>query len=249
MTILITRPEPAARDLVLSLRKLGKKAFSFPLIDFIPGNNLNCIPYILTNFLHSNDLVFILSKQALYFANLTLQKASMSWPIDLNYYAIGYSTAIAFKAISKLNIKYPKIREGSEELIELLELNNIKNKIALIFSGNPSRELLKKTLLGFEVKVFFVECYQSVKKKYNGIIEGERLRNLGINTLVVTSSDMLKQLFYLFTEKDRKEWLIKCKILVVSNRLLENAQKLGWKEIYVTESANNKSILKTLSYL
>lgn len=43
MTILVTRPEPAASELVARLRSQGKLAWSFPLIEFTPGRDLpNC---------------------------------------------------------------------------------------------------------------------------------------------------------------------------------------------------------------
>ncbi|PPI87666.1 uroporphyrinogen-III synthase [Candidatus Pantoea edessiphila] len=248
MTILITRPEPANKDLILRLETSGKKAYSLPLIEFIPGKDLAILPYFLTNMLYSRDLVFILSQQAVYFAQSALQRIDMLWPINLNYYAIGYKTALSFKKVSKLNINYPIVQETSEELIKLLILQNVhNNKRAVICSGYPSRGFLKQELSNLDIKVFFIECYKSIKKKYDGFAEGKRLRKLGINTLVVTSSNMLKQLFYLFPEIDREEWLLKCKLLVFSERILNMAKTLGWKEIYVTEKCNNEHILKILS--
>ncbi|MBK4775826.1 uroporphyrinogen-III synthase [Candidatus Pantoea edessiphila] len=248
MKILITRPEPDSQELILHLRQLGKQAWSLPLIEFFPGSDLCCLPYYITNLLYATDLVFILSKQAVYFADYTLKKANIPWPDYLNYYAIGYTTALAFKKASNLNINYPKNKENSEELIILTKLYEIKNKRAIICGGNSSRELLKKTLLDLDIKVCFIECYKSVRKKYDGEIEGKRLRKLGINTLVVTSGDMLEQIFYLFPKNDREEWLLKCKLLVVSERLFKIARRLGWKDIHITEKANNKHILKVLLY-
>ncbi|MXP51413.1 uroporphyrinogen-III synthase [Pantoea sp. SoEX] len=246
MKILIMRPESDSQELVLRLRYLGKQAWSLPLIEFKPGNDLNYLPFYLTNVLCTADLVFILSKQAVHFANDIMEKYNISWPVNLNYYAIGYTTALAFKTVSNLKIKYPKTKENSEELISLTKLDKIKNKNAIICGGNSSRGLLNKTLLDFNIKVFYIECYKSIKKIYDGNIEGKRLRTLGINTLVITSGDMLKQIFYLFSENDRKEWLLKCKLIVVSERLFNMAYQLGWKNISITEKANNESIIKIL---
>ncbi|PPI86279.1 uroporphyrinogen-III synthase [Candidatus Pantoea edessiphila] len=246
MTILITRPEITAKNLISNLEQLGKKVYNLPLIEFIPGKDLYRLPYLLNNLLRSEDLVIMLSQQAVYFANLTLKKFNASWPVNLNYYAIGYATALSFQITSKLNINYPKIKENSEELIKLFISKNLKDKKIIICGGNPSRELLKNTLLSFNISVFFIECYKSIKKEYNGYTEAKRLRKLGVDTIVVTSGYMLQQLFNLFSDIDRQEWLLDCKLLVISERLSKIAQAFGWKNIYVTEKANNDSILKTL---
>lgn len=245
MTILVTRPEPAATELVSRLRNLGKLAWSFPLIEFTPGRDLQHLPHQLAT-LQPGDLVFLLSQQVVTFAQPALQHHATAWPEALNYYAIGRSTALALHTVSNLKVDYPHARETSEELVRLNRLQQVNGKRALILRGSPGRELLAETLIERGAEVQYCECYQRCEKHYNGAIEGRRWRDRGITTLVVTSGEMLQQLFSLFPPIDRREWLLHCRLVVVSERLATQAAELGWQDIDVADGADNDALLRAL---
>ncbi|MEZ3501140.1 uroporphyrinogen-III synthase [Pantoea sp. KPR_PJ] len=245
MSILITRPEPAASALVSRLHKLGSEAWSLPLIEFAPGSDLDVLPQQLAA-LRAGDLVFLLSQQVIYHAQPALTRHGAAWPSDLNYYAIGRSTALAFHTASGRHVDYPHAHETSEELIRLAALQQVAGKKALILRGNPGRELLADTLENRGADVSFSQCYQRCQKQYDGAIEGRRWRNRGITTLVVTSGEMLQQLFSLFPAIDREEWLLRCRLVVVSERLATLASELGWYDIQVADGADNDALLRAL---
>lgn len=113
MTILVTRPEPAASELVSRLRTQGKLAWTLPLIEFTPGRDLQQLPQKLAA-LRPGDLVFLLSQQVVLFAHPALQQSALTWPETLDYYAIGRSTALALHTVSHLKVDYPHARETSE---------------------------------------------------------------------------------------------------------------------------------------
>jgi uroporphyrinogen-III synthase len=245
MTILVTRPEPAATELVSRLRSLGKLAWSLPLIEFTPGRDLIHLSKQLAA-LQPGDLVFLLSQQVVTFAEPALQQSATTWPEALNYYAIGRSTALALHTVSNLKVDYPHARETSEELVRLNRLQQVSGKRALILRGSPGRELLAETLIERGAEVQYCECYQRCEKHYNGATEGRRWRDRGITTLVVTSGEMLQQLFSLFPPIDRREWLLHCRLVVVSERLATQAAELGWQDIDVADGADNDALLRAL---
>lgn len=245
MTILVTRPEPAASELVSRLRTQGKLAWTLPLIEFTPGRDLGHLPQKLAA-LSPGDLVFLLSQQVVLFAHPALQHNALTWPETLDYYAIGRSTALALHTVSNLKVDYPHARETSEELVRLNRLQQVKGKRALILRGSPGRELLAETLLERGAEVEYCECYQRCEKNYDGAIEGRRWRDRGITTLVVTSGEMLQQLFALFPAIDRREWLLHCRLVVVSERLATQAAELGWQDIEVADGADNDALLRAL---
>ncbi|MGE9553246.1 uroporphyrinogen-III synthase [Erwinia amylovora] len=245
MTILVTRPEPAADELVSRLRQAGKVAWSMPLIEFSPGTGLGNLPEQLAS-LQGGDLVFLLSQHAIHYAHPALARAGATWPADLNYYAIGRTTALALHAVSGLEVIWPHQRETSEVLIQLPALQKVAGKQALILRGNGGRELLAETLQQRGANVQFVECYQRCAKHYQGSIEGRRWRDRGITTLVVTSGEMLQQLYSLFPDIDREEWLLHCRLVVVSERLAARASELGWRDIRVADGADNDALLRAL---
>lgn len=245
MSILVTRPSPAAEALVSRLCARGQAAWAMPLIEFTPGCDLDSLPAQLTA-LSPGDYVFLLSQHAIHYANPALTRAQATWPEGLNYYAIGRTTALALHATSGLEVTWPHERETSEVLIQLSGLQHVAGKRALILRGNGGRELLAETLQARGADVQFVECYQRCAKIYNGAIEGRRWRDRNVDTLVVTSGEMLQQLYSLFPEIDREEWLLHCRLVVVSERLATRARELGWRHIRVADGADNDALLRAL---
>ena len=131
MNILVTRPSPAGEMLVSRLRALGQVAWSFPLIEFTPGRELNTLPERLSA-LGEDDMVFALSQHAVTFAHAHLQQTHAYWPLQPRYFAIGRTTALALHTASGIEVRYPLDQEISEVLLQLPELQNIQGKRALI---------------------------------------------------------------------------------------------------------------------
>ncbi|MEX3022486.1 uroporphyrinogen-III synthase [Kluyvera sp. STS39-E] len=245
MTILVTRPSPQGEELVSRLRALGQVAWSFPLIEFTPGRELNTLGQALS-VLGSEDLVFALSQHAVSFAHAQLQQQRLHWPASPQYFAIGRTTALALHQVSGLDVRYPLDREISEVLLQLPELQNIAGKKALILRGNGGRELLAETLIARGAQVTVCECYQRSPVHYDGAEEAMRWQSREVTTLVVTSGEMLQQLWTLIPLWYRERWLLKCRLLVVSERIARQAQEMGWQDIQVADSADNDALLRAL---
>lgn len=245
MNILVTRPSPAGEMLVSRLRALGQVAWSFPLIEFTPGRELNTLPERLSA-LGEDDMVFALSQHAVTFAHAHLQQTHAYWPLQSRYFAIGRTTALALHTASGIEVRYPLDQEISEVLLQLPELQNIQGKRALILRGNGGRELLGETLVARGAQVEFCECYQRCGKLYDGAQEAMRWHTRGVDTIVVTSGEMLQQLFTLIPLWYRENWLLRCRLLVVSERLANLARELGWQDIQVAENADNDALLRAL---
>lgn len=245
MSILVTRPLPQGEELVSRLRALGRVAWSFPLIEFTPGRQLPELSAQLAS-LAAGDLLFALSQHAVEFAHARLQQQRLRWPTAPDYFAIGRTTALALHKVSNRQVRYPLDREISEVLLQLPELQNIAGKKALILRGNGGRELLGDTLRERGADVTFCECYQRSARHYDGAEEAMRWQSRGVSTLVITSGEMLQQLWALIPQWYRERWLLSCRILVVSERLAEQARELGWQDIQVADSADNDALLRAL---
>ena len=244
MSILVTRPSPAGEALVSRLRALGREAWSFPLIEFTPGRELTRLPALL-DALTPNDLLFAVSQHAVQFASAELTRIGKRWP-RVNAFAIGRTTALALHQASNLNISYPRDREVSEVLLQLPELQNVAGRRALILRGNGGRELLGDSLAERGVEVTFCECYQRSAKIYDGTEEAYRWQSRGVSTVVVTSGEMLRQLYALIPDWYRTHWLLRCRLVVVSERLATLAREQGWQEILVADNADNDALLRVL---
>ncbi|WP_449547423.1 uroporphyrinogen-III synthase [Lelliottia amnigena] len=245
MNILVTRPSPAGEQLVSRLRTLGQVAWSFPLIEFSPGRELSTLADSLYA-LQEGDLVFALSQHAVEFAHAQLQQENRRWPTAPRYFAIGRTTALALHTVSGIDVRYPLDREISEVLLQLPELQTVAGKRALILRGNGGRELLGEALTARNAEVTFCECYQRCAKYYDGAEEAMRWHQRGVDTLVVTSGEMLQQLWSLIPQWYRENWLLRCRLLVVSERLANLARELGWQEIRIADNADNDALLCAL---
>ena len=240
MSILVTRPSPAGEQLVSRLRALGQVAWSFPLIEFSPGRELPELADQM-RLLQEGDLLFALSQHAVEFAHAQLQQQGVRWPHAPRYFAIGRTTALALHTASGIDVRYPLDREISEVLLQLPELQNIAGKRALILRGNGGRELLGETLRERGADVTFVECYQRCAKHYDGAEEAMRWHARGINTLVVTSGEMLQQLWSLIPLWYRENWLLRCRLLVVSAARITITLK--WEAI-MTEHEKSSAVVE-----
>lgn len=245
MTILVTRPLPAGEQLVSRLRALGQEAWSLPLIQFMPGGDLPSLAARLAA-LNPGDLGLVLSRHAVTWAGATLSSQLQIWPGDVNWLAIGRTTALALHQASGLPVNYPRGREISEVLLQLPELQNITGKRALILRGNGGRELIGETLQQRGAIVEFCECYQRIPCPLDGQAEAVRWSQRGIKTLVVTSGEMLHQLYHLIPVPWHAPWLLACRLVVVSERLATQGQKLGWRDICIADNADNDALMKAL---
>lgn len=246
MNILITRPSPDGEELVEKLLSIGKFAYHLPFIYFSPGSTLTLIKTKL-NFLSTGDYLFIVSKHAVHYAHLQLLNMKTKWPTKIIYYSIGYATSLKMYNLSGIQSKYPKKEATSENLLQFPELiHNTHGRRALILKGNNGRNLLRDTLQKRGISVFCCECYTRREFEYNGIEQYNHMLMLNIKIIVVTTEEVLKKLYYLIPKNHRITWLIRCRLIVVSLRLKNLAQKFGWTDIITTHSANNNSIFMTL---
>ena len=81
---------------------------------------------------------------------------------------------------------------------------------------------------------------------YDGAEEAMRWQTREVTTLVVTSGEMLQQLWTLIPLWYRERWLLQCRLLVVSERIAKLAQEMGWQDIQVADSADNDALLRAL---
>ena len=154
--------------------------------------------------------------------------------------------ALSQHTVSGQKILYPQDREISEVLLQLPELQNIAGKRALILRGNGGRELIGDTLTARGAEVTFCECYQRCAIHYDGAEEAMRWQAREVTMVVVTSGEMLQQLWSLIPQWYREHWLLHCRLLVVSERLAKLARELGWQDIKVADNADNDALLRAL---
>ncbi|QFQ32738.1 uroporphyrinogen-III synthase [Buchnera aphidicola (Aphis fabae)] len=141
---------------------------------------------------------------------------------------------------------FPENEENSESLLKLLNQNDISKSKIILLKGEKGRKLVEKNLRKNNFNISVIECYKKVFKKINNYLEIKKWRAYQINTLIVTSGEILNRLNDTIDILNKNEWLFKCRIFVVGNRLSQMAKKIGWKDIIISNYANNQNLLKII---
>lgn len=244
MRVLVTRPEATSSELIAAINAIGGEAYASPLISIGPGAELSQLIAKLNN-LENSDLVFLLSKNAVWYANLTLEQAGRNWSDKLSYYGIGRSTGQYFQRTTGQTICWADHGETSEILLTLPELQFLEGKRALLLRGNGGRELLASTLRARGAQVDYCECYARHPVYYEKTAFNQKWSQANISDIVITSGQMLTLLNELIAE-DIKEWWFSRRLIVVSERIADQARQSGWHRVCVANSADNNALLEAL---
>ncbi|AKD38870.1 protein HemX [Pasteurella multocida subsp. multocida OH4807] len=244
MAVLVTRPDARGAQLVDMLIQAGIFAIHLPLFTIETGRELNVLPNKFLQ-LKAGDYVFAVSRHAVDYAVQTFKNTGFSWRPELTYVAVGQRTAEYFASETEQAVFYPSQQESSEGLLELTMMQDLSDKQILILRGNSGREYFAEQAQLRGAKIDTVECYQRVPITYNNVEQISICKRAGIQTIVVTSAEILQYLVD-FVPESEHNWLKSCQLVTVSQRLANLAKKLGWSDVVVSPRADNQHLLQTL---
>ncbi|RRN00978.1 uroporphyrinogen-III synthase [Bibersteinia trehalosi] len=246
MNILVTRPDERGQQLVNMLAERQIFAIHQPILRIEAGNALPQLPSVLAR-LNAGDYVFAVSKNAVDFAVKALKETGFRWRSDLTYLAVGQGTANYFCSQAELSVRYPIESENSEGLLNLAGMQNLANKQVVILRANTGREYFSEQVQLRGAKVETVECYRRLLWAEDLPEKMSLAKRSGIDTLVITSGEILSILFTQTLETDR-DWLLASRLIVVGRRVANLAIKLGWQSdlITISEKADNYSLLESV---
>ncbi|EFX92115.1 uroporphyrinogen-III synthase [Actinobacillus ureae ATCC 25976] len=246
MNVLITRPDHRGQELVDMLNQHQIFAIHQPLFTIEAGTELPQLPSVMAR-LNAGDYVFAVSKQAIDFASATLEQTGFHYRADLNYFAVGQQSAQYFSSRSEQPVRYPIVSENSDGLLLLDEMQDLNGKNLLILRAETGRDLLAETAVSRGAEVQYLECYRRKYVEENIVEKISLCKRVGVDTIVVTSGDILTTLYEQTAEEDRG-WLSECRLIVVSQRIANMAYKLGWEQnsVILSEKADNNSLLETV---
>ena len=245
MGILVTRPEESGQMLTEMLNREGIAAIHAPFIKIAMGEQLNQLPQKLQQ-LNAGDYVICVSQYAVDYAQQVLLNVGFSWRTDLTYVAIGRKTAMRLTEATQQHVFYPFKQENSEGVLALPMFAQCQGKKVLILRGQQGRELLPEQLALSGATVELLACYHREVQKLDDK-ELSLFSRAGIDTIVVTSGEILRYLLD-FIPKSEHNWLLNCRLVVISDRIAQLAVQAGWHKdkVILTEKADNKSLLNTI---
>ena len=193
LSVLITRPEGQAGELISAIEAAGGRSIVFPVIEIEP-RSAQLIKADLAG-QADPDLVIFVSRNAV--------EHGLAWSGEGAIAAVGPATAAAIEAAARVVDIRPADGFDSESLLREPALQDVRGKTIRIIRGNGGRELLAATLRERGANVDYLEVYARRLPEYAGS-EIEELRHdleAGkIGAVVVMSVESLHNLLELLPE-------------------------------------------------
>ncbi len=238
---LITRPAGKADNLLASLDEQGI-AYGYQ-------------PLITTQqiILKARDITLLQQAELLIFVSVSavhaLQQQIAPEQLPGHLFTVGSTTASLLQRWTGREVIAPQ-DQRSEGLLALPQLQQVQGKQVVVVRGNSGRELIKQQLLARGASVKYVQSYNRLPLPLDGGQLWQLWQQQQVRCIVVTSNEILLQLFALIPTSGLA-WLQQRHWLLVSPRMQEQALALGINpaQISLAENANDQSLLQKIIQL
>lgn len=243
---LITRPSSKGKQLADLLEAHSGFAVCCPFIEITQGKEFDSLPQCIHG-LNPDDYLIAISDNAVNYATLSLAQHASHWPRNLNYIAVGPTTAASWYDHHIPSVLTPTIHD-SEGVLALLENTDLSNKNALILRGNGGRETLFEALKKQCKNVTYCEVYQRIAPKYNITELIKKWQQFEINSVIITSGEILTNLMHSIPT-DALPWITNLYFIVPSQRIVQLATEFGIHHVTVAQGASNEALFDALQQL
>lgn len=232
--VLITRPAEKAAQLAAFLRSHQLHCMTFPLVssELLLATNVQMT-------LDNADIIIAISENAV----TNAQQQLSQWPEHASYFAVGNATRLQFAHLG-ISAASPEIAT-SEGLLALVDFAEVQGKNVVILRGEGGREYLAQQLVSRGASVRYLEVYRRRLLPFDSEDCLLRWQREKINTIVVTSGEILQHLYDNIGE-NRLSWLQNISLIVPSKRIALIARELGAINVKVSDGADNQAILTIL---
>lgn len=244
-SVVITRPVAQAESLARRVAALGREVVVFPLLEIHPLPDTAALRAAL-NDLNKYAMVAFVSPNAIH----AVFEQIKCWPPEVALAVVGEGSRATLAEYgldaSNATIYYPRdpARTDSQTLLEVLDLEALRGRQALIVRGETGRELLADALRGVGVQVIQVAAYRRAAPELD-IARRSQLQALldSQNDWIVTSSEALGILLKMVENVAGNAGvaIMQQQHLIVPHvRIAEIARKLQFQHITLTGSGDER---------
>ena len=247
--VLLTRPATQQQSLQKLIEEAGGSVISLPLIAIqalLDEEHLQKVRRSIQNLDQYSSIIFVSTNAAGYGAEL-INDYWPQFPVGISVLAIGNTTARAVTSLLDCSVIRPADGSDSEALLQLPELENVKDKKIAIIRGQGGRELLAETLLERGAEVHYIEVYRREFIDYNPEQLTAAVVDSGCTAITVHSGESLKQLLVLSGHNIAATTGLP--LVVPSARIRDQAQEAGFSQIEVSQGATDSAMLDALQKL
>ncbi|WP_255556639.1 fused uroporphyrinogen-III synthase HemD/membrane protein HemX [Methylococcus sp. Mc7] len=242
LRVLVTRPKDQAEPLCKLVEAAGGSAVRFPLLDIEPSARAAEAAALLRQVSDWDWWIFVSANAVNQARVLGALPPDGARP---RIAAIGKATADALVETGITVDLIPESQANSEGLLNMPEMRDVADRRILIVRGEGGRETLKERLVERGALVQYAELYRRVPV-YTGtepLVDG--LRTAGLDILTATSGEAIEHLYSLVPPEDRPR-LIETPLVVISERLKNQAGSLGFRHVSVADTASDAAVLQAL---
>jgi uroporphyrinogen-III synthase len=243
--IVVTRPAGQATHLAEALQSLGAHPILFPVLAILDLADIKPLHEIALQ-LDAFDFAVFISPNAV---DKSLEQVlrHRGWPAHVRAATVGESSERALARHGITNVLAPRGRFDSEALLELPELQDVRDKRIVIFRGDGGRELLADVLRERGAEVVPVTSYRRGKPDQDAALLLKHWDNRTLDAITITSSEGLRNLHEM-VGKLGQAWLRKTPLFVPHLRIAEQASQLGLSRIYVTGPGDDGLVAGLINY-
>lgn len=242
LSILITRPVGQAGSLARKISALGGDARVLSSLEIIPWT---------TNHLKNVITPKTVWQKVIFTSANAVNPVMPLWPLlycSPEVLAIGAGTAEAL-AEHGIVAKIPADEFSSEGLLQMPELQKIERNKLAIFTGRAPRNVLAKELRLRGALVQIIPVYERRCPKV--LMDEHWLKAQPARGMVIisTSSESLLNLCSMAKTPAAHEWLYRQQLLVISPRMAQLAQNLGFDlQALLAANASDQAVLEALIF-
>lgn len=191
---------------------------------------------------HVDWLIFI-SANAVNFV-LNSNNGTINRLRRLRLAAVGKATAKALQNNGLTVDLLPQHGFDSEALLRTPAMSAVDGKRCVIVRGQGGREKLADALRERGAEVDYLEVYRRVMPQADNSALLERLRENRLDAITITSGEALRNLMEMLG--GQACLLLPVPLVVISRRIGQMAETMGFKRIVVSDGPADTSILQTL---
>ncbi|MYE99755.1 MAG: uroporphyrinogen-III synthase [Gammaproteobacteria bacterium] len=267
--VLVTRPAGQQQELIAAIEALGGEAISLPLLAVEPIRDAGAEARLREDIsrLQDYDLLIFVSVNAVRFGVRRIAESGAVISPRAAILAVGAATAREAASLLDRPVHGPVTGGGSESLLELPQLEDVKDRRGAIFRGQGGRELLAAELRRRGAIVDYFEVYRRTPAAGADGQLKEILSESPPDAAVITSAESLARWRELLGEiagpaKNRAialplkatedaaryaDRLLAKPVVVPSRRVAELAAQHGFTEVIDAGDAAAKAMVEALA--
>ncbi|MGR9115449.1 MAG: uroporphyrinogen-III synthase [Gammaproteobacteria bacterium] len=242
--VLVTRPTHQSVQLSELIEQRGWRVVRFPTLEILPAFHSNKVARLLRR-LHDFDTLIFISANAVNFA-LQANGGKIDPFNNHRIAAVGRATARALEAAGLRVALLPSTGFNSEALLDLPEFRVVKGQSFLIVRGEGGRETLADTLRDRGAIVEYLEVYKRIRPKSDNGQVAQLLKSRELDVITITSGEALQN-FMAMLDRESQHMALAVPLIVISERMKEIAEELGFKTILIADSPADAAIFEKVT--